>query len=118
MTLVPVDLGVQPADAEQVTLTFSDHARELVLAYVDWQAQPQRKLFAGVLAFRWQELDEDGVRDDQVYEVHDSPWLTRQAALHAVPCAEHIHYMLCFNACGVLDVLCRRTVAAPGDASR
>jgi hypothetical protein len=120
MTLVARDLGIVTADAEQVRLQFD--AGALVLSFADMHDRPRQLTFADVLAFRWQELDEAGlvnhearapegragVRDDQTYEVVGSAWLARQAELQAVSVGDYAHYMLCFNACGVLDVLCRR----------
>jgi hypothetical protein len=106
MTFVQVDIGVHTADAEDVAVQFS--SGDFVLTFVDWQEQPRRKVFGDVLAFRWQEFDEEGIRDDVVYEVRDSDWLARQARLQAVEAEGYAHYKLCFNACGTLDVLCRR----------
>ena len=81
---------------------------DLALTFVDWQEQPRRAAFADVLAFRWQEFDERDIRDDVVYEVTDSEWLARQAKLQAVEAEGYVHFKLCFNACGTLNVLCRR----------
>ena len=106
MTFVQVDIGVHTADAEDVAVQYS--LGDLVLTFVDWQEQPRRKVFGDVLAFRWQEFDEDGIRDDVVYEVKGSDWLARQAQLQGVASDGYVHYKLCFNACGCLDVLCRR----------
>lgn len=105
MTFEEIDIGVPTADAKDVALQFS--RGELVLSFVDWREQPRRVTFAEVLAFRWQELDDDTPRDDVAYEVTDSDWLTRQTELQAVEPEGYIHYKLCFNACGCLDVLCR-----------
>jgi len=106
VTFVAVDIGVHTADAEDVALQFS--SGDLILTFVDWQEQPRRAVFPDVLAFRWQEFDENDIRDDVVYEVTDSDWLARQAKLQAVKAEGYVHYKLCFNACGTLDVLCRR----------
>ena len=106
MELVARDLGIVTADAEHVRLSFD--AGALVLSFVDMHDRPRELTFTGVLGFRWQEFDEGGVRDDQTYEVVGSSWLARQAELQAVAVGDYAHYMLCFNACGVLDVLCRR----------
>lgn len=73
MTFVTVDIGVHTADAEDVAVQFT--SGDLVLTFVDWQEQPRRKVFGEVRAFRWQEFDEEGIRDDVVYEVRDSDWL-------------------------------------------
>jgi hypothetical protein len=100
------NLGVSTADAEDVCLRFD--SSELILSFTDWQAKHQELCFADVLAFRFEELDEASIRDDTTYEVLDSPWLARQAELQAVSLTGLAHYKLCFNACGALDVLCRR----------
>ena len=108
-----VNLGLNTADAEQVGIAFVNGA--LVLDFVDWQERPQTRTFQDVLAFRWQEFDERDIRDDTTYEVMESAWLIRQAELQAVPPGDYAHYMVCFNACGVLDILCRRLpVGDPG----
>jgi hypothetical protein len=100
------NLGIHTADGERVRITFDGN---LVVSFVDWHEEPRELTLCDVLAFRWQELDDPAVpRDDETYEVVDSGWLARQAELHAVSAADFAHYMLCFNACGVLDVLCRR----------
>lgn len=106
MTFVRVDIGVHTADAEDVAVQYS--SGDLELTFVDWQEQPRRAVFADVLAFRWQEFDEEDIRDDVVYEVKNSDWLARQARIQAVEAEGYVHYKLCFNACGTLDVLCRR----------
>lgn len=101
-----VDLGVHTADAERVEMRFVGDV--LTLDFQDRTFGPRGVTFNNVLGFRWQEFDEQDVRADSVYEVLESAWLERQAVLHGVPVAEHAHYALCFNACGTLDVLCRR----------
>ena len=106
MKFVQVDIGLHTADAEEVAVQFS--SGDLVLTFVDWQEQPRRKVFSDVLAFRWQEFDEEDIRDDVVYEVKDSDWLARQARLQGVETDGYVHYKLCFNACGTLDVICCR----------
>jgi hypothetical protein len=111
MNFVEADLGVFTADAENVSLRFE--AGELVLTYIDWQERPRCTSFRGVLAFRWQEFDEESIRDDASYEVVGSPWLERQCRLQSVPARDCAHYKLCFNACGTLDVLCRRAAPSP-----
>lgn len=107
MTFVQVDIGVHTSDAEDVTVQFS--SGELVLTFVDWQERFRRKAFSDVLAFRWQEFDEEGIRDDAVYEVKNSDWLARQCQRQGVERDRYVHFKLCFNACGTLDVLCSRT---------
>lgn len=70
MRCIQVNIGVHTADAEDVAIQFS--SGDLALTFVDWQKQPRRRVFGDVLAFRWQEFDEAGIRDDVVYEVEDS----------------------------------------------
>lgn len=111
MRFVEADLGVVTADAEHVAMHFE--AGELVLTFIDWQERPRRASFRDVLAFRWQELDEEGLRDDASYEVVDSPWLERQCSLQSAAAGDFAHYKLLFNACGTLDVLCRRAEPSP-----
>lgn len=106
MTHVERDLGFATADAQNVRIAFEEGA--LCLSFVDWRDQPREVRFDEVLAFRWQELDDPAIRDDTTYEIVDSPWLAQQAKLQAVDAARFAHYQLCFNACGVLDIVCHR----------
>ena len=56
-------IGVRTADAERVELQY--RAGCLRLVYVDWQEQQCEAVFKEVLAFRWQEQDEESLpRDD------------------------------------------------------
>jgi hypothetical protein len=110
MRYVEANLGVSTADAEQVATRFENG--DLHLSFIDWQAQPCSITFREVLGYRWQELDDAVPRDDTTFEAIDSPWLQRQAQLQSVPSNEYAHYVLCFNACGVLDVLARRDSAS------
>jgi hypothetical protein len=105
MHYVERNLGVNTADGERVHLSFDG---DLLLSFVDWCEQPCQATFRDVLAFRWQELDAKVPRDDTTYEVVDSDWLAHQAKLQALDPAAFVHYLLCFNACGALDVICRR----------
>ena len=109
MRYVEASLGVSTADAEQVALRFENG--DLHVSFVDWKAQPRSLTFREVLAHRWQELDDQVPRDDTTFEAVDSPWLARQAELQGVSKEGDAHYVLCFNACGVLDVLARRLPA-------
>src|SRR5204863_226416 len=106
MRYVEANLGVSTADAERVALRME--GGDLHLSFVDWKEQPRSLIFREVLAHRWQELDEPVPRDDTTFEALDSPWLARQANLQGVAPDGYAHYVLCFNACGVLDVLARR----------
>jgi hypothetical protein len=106
MQYVETNLGVITADAQHIALRFD--GVDLQLSFVDWREEPQSLKFSNVLAYRWQELDDAVPRDDTTFEAIESPWLERQAELQGVRVAEYAHYVLCFNACGMLDVLTRR----------
>ena len=106
MTFVQKSFGVETADAENVRIAF-DQA-DLVLSFQDWRDVRRELTFRDVLAFRWEEFDDEGVRNDITYEITGSAWLLRQSKLHGVPPSDYAHCKLCFNACGVLDVLCRQ----------
>jgi hypothetical protein len=105
MHCVEVNLGISTADAADVDVHFD--GSDLVLSFVDWQEVPRQLIFRDVLAFRWQDLDETGIRDDTTYEVLESEWLAQQADLQGVKAAveNYAHYKLCFNAVGILDVV-------------
>ncbi|MGY8768213.1 MAG: hypothetical protein ACKVH8_07265 [Pirellulales bacterium] len=108
----PADIDINPADAEDVRLQFE--SGDLVLSYLDWKDVPHAWRFQCTLAFKWDdELDFSEIRDDSCYEVQESSWLSRQAKLSAVEPANYTHYKLCFNACGVLDVICESVKVEP-----
>ena len=102
-----VDLGFSTADGEQMRLAFD--GADLTLSFHDWRGQPVAAVFRDVLAFRWgQEVSADVPRDDIAYEILGSPELGRELQLNGLTDAVgYAHYKLCFNACGVLDVMCR-----------
>jgi hypothetical protein len=106
MKCVEKNLGVSTADGEDVHLQYDGD--DVILAFTDWNERSCELVFRDVLAFRWQECDEEGIRDDTTYEVTESSWLARQAQLQGVNASDYAHYKLCFNACGSLDVLARR----------
>ena len=94
------------ADAEYPKFALRDG--RLVLEFVDWQERSVRVRFPNAAGVKWQELDSRGPedRDDSVYEIIDSSWLAEYLANDARTLAEGLrHFRLCFNACGVLDVL-------------
>jgi hypothetical protein len=103
-------LGIHTADAEQIELSFANGT--LLVRYVDWQEQRREQALPETLAFRWQEYDDNAPpRDDTTYEVRQSAWL--EAQVHGIPNNDRFrHYKLCFNACGVLDVLCQEVVVS------
>lgn len=109
MQYLSKDFGFSTADGEKVTLQFD--GGDLTLAFTDWQEHLVRVVFRDVLAFRWgQEAKSNVPRDDTTYEVTESPELSRELLLDGIRGENtYAHYKLRFNACGVLDVLCRRT---------
>jgi hypothetical protein len=107
MRYVEVDLGVHTADAEDVSVRYENG--DLHLSFVDWREQPRSITFQDVLAYRWQELNDEPVpRGDTTFEALDSCWLARQARFEVDSADHYAHYVLCFNASGVLDILARR----------
>ena len=98
-----VSIGVSTADAESVQLFYQ--FGDLLVRYADWQEQEQEKKFFDVLAFRWQEFDNDAPRDDASYEVQNSSWLLAQAKAQEVAPEGYVHLRVCFNKQGVLDVI-------------
>ncbi|MEM1109489.1 MAG: hypothetical protein AAGH99_12455 [Planctomycetota bacterium] len=100
------DLDISTADAENVQLEYQ--GGDLSLKFTDWQEHTCKLRFIEVLAFRWEdEFDTPGIRDDSCYLVEGSPWLARQAELAGEDANHYVHYKLCFNTCGVLDVVCK-----------
>jgi hypothetical protein len=105
MDILKSELRVSTADAEDVRMRHEEDA--LWVAFRDWQDREISVVFRGVLGFRWQECDETVIRDDMTYEVVNSPWLGQQARLQSVNASDYTHHKLCFNACGMIDVLAR-----------
>ena len=94
------------ADAEYPKFALRDGG--LVLEFVDWRKREVRVRFSNAAGVKWQELDSRGPedRDDSVYEIVGSSWLAEYLANGARTLAEALrHFRLCFNGCGVLDVL-------------
>lgn len=79
MQTTQANLGIATADAENVAVQFIKP--NLILTFIDWREELCKLVFNEVLAFRWQEFDEQDLRDDETYEVVDSEWLKRQARL-------------------------------------
>ncbi|HEY9681441.1 MAG TPA: hypothetical protein V6C86_07665 [Oculatellaceae cyanobacterium] len=107
MPYVETYLGAITADAEDVTIQFSD--QELTLGFRDYVKQVCKLVFSETLAFRWQEFDESdpAIDSDKTYEVTESEWLQRQANLQGENADHYKHFKLCFNACGTLDILAK-----------
>jgi hypothetical protein len=83
---------------------------DLVLSFVDWQEEKVEHVFSEVLAFRWSARSTtETPRDDSAFEVIESPWLLDEVRLEGHPKPEDfVHYILCFNASKVLEVISRR----------
>lgn len=105
-TYTDINLGFSTADAEDVKLRYE--GGNLVLSFRDWREEVKEVRFLDTLGFRWQEFDEKNLRDDTSYEVLNSLWLEKQAKIQVANAEEYAHYKLCFNTCGVLDVLARK----------
>ncbi len=105
MHFIDTHLGLSTADAESVALQHD--GSDLVLTFVDWQERTIRHEFEEVLAFKWGQDTGGAPRDDQTYIVEGSEWLAHEAGLAEESPDRFVHYKLCFNAVGVLDVLAR-----------
>lgn len=101
-----IDIGLSTADAENVQLIYQ--FGDLLLRYTDWKEQECEKKFNDVLAFRWEEFTDHAPRDDCSFEIINSAWLVAQARAQEVDPCNYIHYRICFNCNGVLDVITLR----------
>jgi len=102
-----IDPGFSTADAESVSLLLKK--RTGILEFIDWREHPVRVTLENVVALKWQEADSSGPedRDDLPYEIVNSGWLKEHLVQHVVEeKEEHKHYKFCFNAAGVLEVIC------------
>lgn len=101
----PLNGNIHTADAEDPRFTFEEGV--VHLRFVDWREQEVRVRFDDVCGVRWQDAGSPGPepRNDEAYELFDSKWMQQHRAEGAVT-AEHRHLRLCFNACGVFDVIC------------
>ena len=118
MDLVPADLDFAVADGERVETAFADG--DLVLRFVDWREERIERRFPDTLAFRWATRSTvETPRDDMAYEVPESPWLVEEVRSEAYSNpGDFVHFILCFNAAQILEVISRRPPARPwGDAS-
>lgn len=108
MRYEPINLGFSTADGEEVRFAFDGST--LRLDFIDWHEKPVTVAFEDVLGVHWgQDLPPGAPRDDMPFEVIDSEWLLREGQLNAISdLHDYAHYLLCFNACGNLDVLCRK----------
>lgn len=98
--------GFSTADAEDINLACTDG--HLCLNFKDWREQPVEVWFHDTIAFKWQEAESHGPeeRDDCAYVIEGSKWLAEHIKQNIVKDTHgYRHYKLCFNACGVLEVL-------------
>lgn len=106
MQFEPFDMGVSTADAEHVALEYRDN--RLTLTFLDWREQRRVVRFDDVVAHCWYCESEvfPKIRDDTTYQVLDSDLVRRLLECGAVTKTQEVqHYVLCFNAEGVLEVV-------------
>jgi hypothetical protein len=105
---IPINPGFSTADAESVS--FSLQKGNGILEFLDWREQPVKVHLEGTIALKWQEADSHGpeARDDMSFEIEESEWL-RDHLTQNITNAEqgHRRYKFCFNAVGILEVICR-----------
>ena len=103
-----VDLGFSPADGEGVAFQFS--GGNIECTFTDWREQRVRFTVSDVIVFSWQEDNEaPDIRDDSTYEVRNSEIVSRYRSKGLIGQDEQYrHFKICFNAVGVLDVVCSR----------
>lgn len=107
MTISEANLGFSVADAEDVEI--QTNAGDLYLRFTDWRESSVRHTFVDVVGFRWGAVPTvDTPRDDMAYEVADSAWLLTEAQIEGCAPRQLVHFVLCFNALGTLEVICRR----------
>jgi hypothetical protein len=107
MKVVPTNLGFSVADGEGVDLSLIEG--DLLLRFTDWRERPVEHCFREVLAFRWSARSTvETPRDDETYEVLESPWLLEEVRCEGFQPEEFVHDVLCFNAAKVLEVISRR----------
>ena len=106
-SFVPLSPGFSTADADRPEIAYTQG--DLLVQFKDWRGQLVALRFPDAVAFHWQygTALPAGVRDDSSYEVTDSDWMAELRSLKALPPEPH-HYMLCFNAVGVLVVVSGR----------
>jgi hypothetical protein len=116
MKVVPTNLGFSVADGERVELSFAEG--DLLLRFLDWRENRVEHRFEEALAFRWSTRPTiEAPRDDQTYTVPESPWLLDEVHAEGYKPEEFTHYVLCFNAAKVLEVISRRPIRGLGGVS-
>jgi hypothetical protein len=103
----PVDLGFSTADGERPELRFVNG--DIKFSFVDWREELVRFTASDVRAFSWVEVsDVPEIRDDCCYEVYDSDLIQKYRSLNLISAEPaYRHLKLCFNAAGVLDIVCK-----------
>jgi len=105
------------ADAESIEIHFVGD--QLDVRFVDIREKLVGLAFLEAVAFRWDPLGGEGApRDDEPYEVIESPWIAALVAGRELDSAAgYRHFKLCFNAASVLDVVAREMHLQPGPAA-
>ena len=102
-----VDLGFSVADADVQELAYN--GVDLVIRLRDWRERAVEYHFVDTLAFRWSGTPSlPTPRDDECYVALDSEWLRTETRADGVAASNFAHYLLCFNAAKVLEVVGRR----------
>jgi hypothetical protein len=107
MEFQQIDLGFSTADAEQIE--FAYRGNELRLSFLDWKFVRRLVIFDGVLAQSWRAESEfyGNIRDDVSYVVHGSELVARLIECGAIRRPDEVvHHVLCFNAEGMLEIVC------------
>jgi hypothetical protein len=102
----PIGENIHTADAENPRLSYENG--EIIFKFTDWQEIEREVKFYDVAGYKWQDEIDLGFpeRDDMPYQVGNSKWVEELKELNVLDSdMEYKHYKLCFNACGVLDVV-------------
>jgi hypothetical protein len=99
------------ADAERPEMVTLNG--ELLVSFQDWRERRVVLKFPEAVLYRWEDdvTSPAGVRDDSSYEVIDSELIAELKTASTLPAEPH-HYLLCFNAAGMLNVVSSRLVIA------
>jgi hypothetical protein len=114
---IPVDLGIQVADGENLKLSFDD--RQLLVSFDDWKENKTSFRCSNVLSFRWQPIEyfHKDERPDSTYEIINSEWIKAHDDQGMIGSAQIVrHFKLNFNAIGCLEVLCSEIKTEPNQA--
>ena len=112
-TAIELKEGFSVADADYPEISLNDGI--LVVRFIDWQERTVSLLFLNTCAFKWQEASSRGPepRDDTAYEIVNSEWVAKHLVEQVrAPEEKFRHFKLCFNACGVLEVIASKIEVA------